>query len=145
MEVGTGMTAMGSCHCPTGSIFFNELNLINIALFKPGSYRPPGETYCKNCHQTCRDCNGSSRSDCTSCLEHGEFMNGVCKCNPGYYRLGPSWPCEPCTIGCLRCNDRESCQECNTKEGWARLDNHCSCDFQRGFFELAASPNQCQC
>ena len=133
---------MGSCHCKAGSTFFSKLNLTNIALLKPGMYRPPRKTYCQTCHFTCRDCNGSSRSHCTSCLQHGGFTNGVCECNPGYYRYGIDDPCDPCTVGCIKCENRGSCQECNAKEGWAKLDLDCACDSQRGFFK---SGNQCSC
>lgn len=114
-------------------------------------FRPRGKTYCLPCDRTCRDCNGPSRLQCTSCMQHSGLSletKGVCICNPGYYRFGLDSPCGPCSVGCLRCEVLdmwEECQECNAKEGWARLDNYCSCDSTRGFFASAANPNQCQC
>lgn len=113
--------------------FFFKFGLKNIASLESGAYRPVGEQYCKFCHKTCKSCKGTSRFDCKACLEHGELSAGVCKCEAGYHRLAPDLACEACGVGCLRCNDRSSCVECNSRGGWARLDNRCACDFERGF------------
>ena len=111
------------CQCPDNSIeidgecFCNDF--FNMTL-------QDQEPYCYKCHKTCQLCNGTSASNCLSCIEGLSFNQGYCECPEQQYFNGTI--CKPCEDHCLKCtknkfNNGSICRSC--EEGFYEENGVC--------------------
>ena len=102
---------------------------------------------CVACDYTCKNCNGTTNTDCLTCntnflvfrwFKDGIFPIGECLCLVNYYDDGSgNETCLPCHYSCKNCLDNAvaNCIECNTNNNENRyyptenpLNGPCLCN-----------------
>ncbi|CAD8114389.1 unnamed protein product [Paramecium sonneborni] len=99
------------------------------------SYQVQGKTECQSCHYSCLNCNGSTISKCTSCLdsEMRVLQNGSCICVPHYLDNGKP-KCLECNYRCENCAGIEtSCLSCYQNSFRNLVNQQCKC--QKGYYD----------
>ena len=121
-----------SCNSPT---FSSELESKNPCKCLKSNNTVYNERYI--CHTARLKCNqGCSSfqndSKCGGCLDNNAFINKnqMCECNLGFFGDNPladTSICKPCIIGCLKCNNTETCQLCDATFNMS-LNSQCVCN-----------------
>ncbi|EWS76002.1 zinc finger lsd1 subclass family protein (macronuclear) [Tetrahymena thermophila SB210] len=69
---------------------------------------------CEKCHSTCKQCDGTSESNCKECTQGLSFLNGKCqKCNTeNSYYIDKNNNCLECNKSCQTCSSKDVCIKC---------------------------------
>ncbi len=119
--------------CKTG-LYFDGANCVCIPGYYPVSpaINPTVQANCKQCHPSCKTCNGPSSTNCLSCFE-GSISSGACTCPAGTVR-SESMPggCTACPALCSACTDAVTCTGCTTPNNMIvvslGIDSRCRCE-----------------
>lgn len=114
---------VSGCQCPDDSVEIDGECFCNDGFNMTLQDQEP---YCYKCHKTCQLCNGTSSSNCLSCIEGLNFNQGSCDCPEQQYFNGTV--CRPCEDHCLKCtrNKSKSGSICiNCEEGFYEENGVC--------------------
>lgn len=102
---------------------------------------------CSQCHSSCETCQGSSDSECLTCLDSNAVVSsspGYCLCKPMYYAsvLDPL-TCSLCSSNCGECSgpSDSDCLSCSDNALVLNTPGMCFCD--SGFYMESDTPLVC--
>ncbi|KAL4489764.1 hypothetical protein ABPG72_022404 [Tetrahymena utriculariae] len=116
----------GACvsNCPSG---YFQNNLLN---------------QCQKCDSTCKECSGTSNTQCTSCSSQLIFYNNQCltQCPSGLFIQQSNNSCVPCDQSCESCNGQSSSSCLSCKPGAFLFSNQCVSKCPDGYYQ---NDNEC--
>ncbi|KAL4494498.1 hypothetical protein ABPG72_019908, partial [Tetrahymena utriculariae] len=104
---------------------------------------------CEKCHSSCKQCNGTSDTDCIECIQGLSFLNGKCqKCDTdNQYFTDKDNYCLECDKSCKTCSSKDVCTKCI--DGLSFTSNQTSklcakCDLDSMYVKDPNGLNVCQ-
>lgn len=108
----------------------------------------PDAKSCKPCYASCLTCNGSSPSNCQTCISNATFAGGNCPCDQGFFLVQVPASCTTCDPTCLDCqggtgNECVSCSSGDASMIGSAGHGYCQCN--QGFFPDLTAANCTPC
>ena len=113
-----------------------SMNPSNACSCPAATYASVDGTQCLNCPVSCPNCQNkldvANTPVCLSCYDsNAVVVQGVCKCNIGYFLSTDSKTCKPCGTGCYSCvggaNDISTCTQCQDQVYMTINGPNCAC------------------
>ena len=91
-------------------------------------------SWCKECHSSCKTCDGPNNNNCTSCDNLYLNSDGTCQACPDSTYLSQN-TCENCPQLCTTCTNQSSCLTCVEN---AALNSNNLCDCEAKFKQVSS-------
>ncbi|EWS75787.1 zinc finger lsd1 subclass family protein (macronuclear) [Tetrahymena thermophila SB210] len=115
-----------SCQLPR---YFDPTSNTCLQTCNSNQYPDLNSNSCKQCDLSCLTCNGSSKSNCTSCRQGLFLQNNICKqkCDGSYYGEALTNTCNSCDSTCLTCDgpNKQNCLSCQAPNFYQQGSKTC--------------------